>query len=181
MISGVASGSNYYEQMAAIQKRNEQRPNPFVENDANGDGSMDIDELKSFTAKMSEMTGKEVNAEELLAKLDADEDGLVSEAEFEAGRPEGPPPPPPPMSDEEAAGRMGGSLGEIQTLLASLGGSEDESEESESDPLDTNGDGIVDAQELKAGLAKIIQNYQEQAGNYASQAGLAGSLFNLET
>ena len=68
-----------------------QPKNPFEENDANGDGSLNVAELGTFAEQMAEMTGQTVTAEELLAKLDTDQDGSVSEAELEAGRPEGPP------------------------------------------------------------------------------------------
>lgn len=178
MISGVGGGSNYYEQMAAIRNQERQRPNPFEEHDSNGDGSLDIDELGSFADKISEMTGEEVNAEEMLARLDTDEDGLVSESELEAGRPKGPPPSMPGGMD--GAGMMSGSSGGIEMLLSMLGNSDDDSGESTTDSLDTNGDGIVDAQERKAAISELIQNYQSQNDSYMTQASLSGSLLNLQ-
>ena len=174
MINGVGSGSSYYEQMLLMLLGNEQKPNPFEENDADGDGFLNAEEVGAFASQISEMTGREVDAEELLTRLDTDEDGQVSEEEFEAGRPKGPPPP-----------MMSGTGGDIMALLSKLGSSDtEESEEDEDDAsfnsLDTNGDGIVDAQELLAGLSHLIQAYQAQEQMGSIEASDAASGIDLQ-
>lgn len=155
MISSITGGSNYYQQMAAIQQSGQSRPNPFEENDADGDGFLNIEELGAFVEKMNEKTGQSVTAQDMLDRLDTDGDAQVSEAEFEAGRPKG---PPPEMMGGDSGGR-------IQTLMAKSSGSEDSEDSGYFDSLDTNEDGVVDAEELKAGLLKLLEAYQKQDAN----------------
>ena len=162
MISGVTGSSSYWEQMAAMQAEKKSRTNPFEENDANGDGFLNVEELGTFVSKMSEMTGQEADAQEMLSRLDTDGDGQLSEEEFEAGRPEGPPSGPPPGPPPEM---MGGASGTgIESLLTLLSSSEETSSQSFTDALDLNGDGTVDAEELITGLNKLIQAYGQQNG-----------------
>lgn len=93
MISGISGGSYMYPtQMITMQRQME---DPFEKHDSNGDGLLDETELSSMAEKISEMTGQSVD--EIVSELDADEDGLVSEEEFESGRPQGPPPGGPPL------------------------------------------------------------------------------------
>jgi len=140
-----------------------QMGNPFEQLDSNGDGSLDKTELSSLADKISEMTGQSVNVDELVSKLDSDEDGLVSQEEFEAGRPQGPP-----------LGMMGMQGGGMQSLLDILNESEDEDVSSLRDSLDTNGDGVVDAEEAKAGINYFIQQYQNQMTGTSNQDGETG-------
>ena len=161
--------------MAAMRS---QMGNPFEKIDSNGDGSLDKTELSSFADKVSEMTGQSVDVEQMISKLDADEDGLVSQEEFEAGRPQGPPPGGPPG---KMMGMMGGMQGGgIESLLNMLNTSEDEDSSSSVDSLDTNGDGIVDAEEAKAGINYFIQEYLNQLISASDEGSESGSLLDQQ-
>jgi Ca2+-binding EF-hand superfamily protein len=149
--------------------------NPFEENDSNGDGSLDKDEITSFADKISEMTGQTVDVDQMISDLDADEDGLVSEEEFEAGRPEGPPP-----------GMMGGmqpggmQAGGIESLLNMLNSSENEDFSVSVDSLDLNGDGTIDADEAKTGISYLIQEYLNQMTETSDQDSENAGLLDLQ-
>nr|WP_315234475.1 XopAW family type III secretion system calcium-binding effector [uncultured Albidiferax sp.] len=103
--------------------------------DSNSDGSLNADELvngiTSIVPLPSTMEFAQTRASnDSFASLDADGDGKLSEAEFNAGRPQGaggPPPAGPPPSSS--------------------------STDTTYDPLDTNKDGIVSAAEAAAGAA----------------------------
>lgn len=92
---------------------------------------------------------KEDNAE-LFAALDSDEDGSLSADELKAGiealrgtqgRPSGPPPGPPPELDDEQAAEIGATLAEENAELFSA--------------LDADGDGVLSADELQAGMDSL--------------------------
>jgi Ca2+-binding EF-hand superfamily protein len=149
-----------------------QMMNPFEELDSDEDGSLDETELSSFAEKISEITGESVD--EIISELDTDEDGLVSQEEFEAGRPEGPPP-------GGMMGMMGGMQGSgIQSSLDMLNSSEDEDSSSAIDFLDTNGDGIVDAEEAKAGINYLVQVYLNQMATTLDQESENSGLLDLQ-
>jgi len=167
MIDGIGGGYMDPSQMAAMRG---QMGNPFEKIDSNGDGSIDKTELSSF----DEMVGRSGDVDQKISKLDADDDGLVSQEEFESGRPQGP--PPGMVSGMQAGGMKGGG---IQSLLDMLNSSEEESSSS-IDPLDTNGDGIVDAEEAKSGINYLIHEYLSQTSNTLSQDSKKCSQLNLQ-
>jgi len=166
MISGIGSSMDL-SQMASMRS---QMGNPFEKVDSNGDGSLDKNEIVTMTEKISEMTGQSVDANEMLSNLDSDGDGLLSQEEFKAGRPKGPPP--------GMAGMMGGG-NSIQSLLDMINGSENDSSSDSIDPLDTNGDGIVDAQEAEAGIRGLIQHYQNQMTGMLTEDSVSESQLDL--
>ena len=90
----------------------------FSKLDTNGDGVLDTSEL----AAMAEQVG--TTADQILADGDTDEDGVMSESEMNALKPEEPPPLPPDG--------MGGKLyskeeeTEIENLLAAITEAADE-------------------------------------------------------
>jgi len=151
-----------------------QMGNPFEKIDANGDGSLDKTELSSLTDRISKMTGKSVDADHMISKLDADKDGLVSQEEFKSGRPQGP--PPGMMGGMQPGGMPGGG---IESLLDMLNSLEDEDSSSSVASLDTNGDGVVDAEEAKSGISYMIQEYMNQATSELFQDSGNDSLLNL--
>lgn len=147
-ISSISSSSHSIGQMATMRTRaasgtTEQaaakgKPNlaeMFTKLDADGSGSLDSTEVQSLTEKISEATGVSVDLSEFLATYDSDSDGSLSEDEtvtaLEANRPQGAPP---------MGGMMRGT-GESEMVSAA----------------DTNGDGVISAEEA-AGLVDIINN-----------------------
>jgi hypothetical protein len=61
-------------------------------------------------------------------------------------------------------GMMGGVMkgNPIQSFLDIMNDSENDDSSDSGNPLDTNGDGIVAAEEALAGIKKLIQEYQNQ-------------------
>ena len=167
MISGIGGGYMDPSQMTAMRG---QGGKPFEAIDSSGDGSLDKIELSAFAEEISGMTGQTVDADQMISDLDADEDGLVSQEEFESGRPKGP--PPGMMGDMQGGG--------IESLLDMLNSSEDEDSTSALNSLDINGDGIVDAEEAKSGINYLIQEYLSQTSNTLSQDSEKGSQLNLQ-
>ena len=163
MINGIGGldGFMYLSQMG----------NPFQKIDSNGDGSLDKTEISSFADKISEKTGQSLDADQLFSKLDTNGDDLISQEEFDAGRPEGPPP-----------GMMGGMQADsIRDFLGMLNSTEeDEDSSSWVDPLDINGDGIVDAEELKLAISSLVQKYTGQMTSASDQDNGESSLLNLQ-
>lgn len=130
----------------------------FAKVDTNGDGSVSQAEMKSLMDIMDKMasgsgsdsssstsatsdtssSSSGPSSSDMFSKLDTNGDGSLSKAEFEAGRPQGGNGPhgaggmPPPPG---GAGGAGSSSASSTTY----------------DPLDTNQDGVVSAQERMAG------------------------------
>lgn len=171
MISGI-SGSTGLAQMSSLRSQME---NPFEKMDANGDGALDETELVSMAAKLSEMTGQTVNASQIISDLDSDGNGLVDQEEFTAGRPAG----PPPGMMEMMSGNLQGNT--IQSLLDTGNGAEGDSASDSTDPLDTNGDGFVDAEEALSGRKSLFQQYQIRMISMLTPETEAGSQVNLLT
>jgi Ca2+-binding EF-hand superfamily protein len=109
----------------------------FTKLDADGSGGLDSTEVQSLTEKISEVTGVSVDLSEFLATYDSDGDGSLSEDEtvaaLEANHPQGPPP----------GGMTGRMKGPDETDLVGA--------------ADTNGDGVISAEEAE-GLVDIINN-----------------------
>ncbi|MBI4775513.1 MAG: EF-hand domain-containing protein [Deltaproteobacteria bacterium] len=158
MISGI-EGLSDYSQMSLMRSRTR---NPFEKLDSDGDGSLDKVEISSMAEKLAQKTGESVDADEIVSKLDTDGDGLVSQEEFEAGRPEGPPP-----------GMMGGGpMGsETKSLLSEMGDSEEDDSYDSVAFLDANGDGVVDADEARSGISRLILEYGSLMNGAYQQAG----------
>lgn len=151
-ISGIGSSSYSVGMLSGMRTRSasggteqaptKEKPNLgelFTKLDADGSGGLDSTEVQSLTEKISEATGVSVDLSEFLATYDADSDGTLSEDEtvsaLEANRPQGPPPPPP--------GGMGGMRGPDESEMVSS--------------ADTNGDGVISAEEAEA-LVGIVNN-----------------------
>ena len=166
MISGIGGGYMDPSQMTAMRG---QGGKPFEAIDSSGNGSLDKIELSAFAEEISGMTGQTVDADQMISDLDADEDGAVSQEEFESGRPKGP--PPGMMGDTQGGG--------LESLLDMLNSS-DEDSTSTLDSLDTNGDGVVDAEEAKSGINYLIQEYLSQMSNTLGQDSEKGSQLNLQ-
>ena len=111
-----------------------------------------------------------MDVDQKMSEIDTEGDGLVSPEELEAGRPEGPPP-------GMMVGMKGG--GGMQAPSGMSGPSETESSSS-TDPLDTNGDGVVDAEEAKSGGSYYIQEYLSRRYSTLSQGSQSGSQLSLQ-
>lgn len=133
----------------------------FAKVDTNGDGSVSQAEMKSLMDIMDKMASSSgsnstssasatsdtssstsaTSSSDMFSKLDSNGDGSLSKTEFEAGRPQGGHGPqgsggmPPPPGGAGGAGGAGNSSASSTTY----------------DPLDTNQDGVVSAQERMAG------------------------------
>lgn len=140
----------------------------FGKVDADGSGGIDSTELADLMNRMGE-SGSDTAASDRLAEQDTDGDGSLSATEFEAGRPQGPggpggpggmPPPPP----------AGGASGAASST--------------ETDPLDTNGDGVVSAEERAAAaeedpLQALMQSIDSDGDGQISAKEVEGFVHQL--
>lgn len=126
--------------MDFAQSRSGSGDDLFGKVDSDGNGSVSKEELQALLDKMASDHGTDsasaTSSSDMFAKLDTDGNGSLSQAEFKAGRPQdgqapqgagGMPPPPP-----------GGAMGSKSADSTSY------------DPLDTNQDGVVSAEERMA-------------------------------
>ena len=128
----------------------------FSEVDGNGDGTVDSDELAALQEKMG------IEDDGAMDRLDTNEDGSRSAEEFAAGRPQAEQGAPAGQGMGGPGGPGGGGPG------GGAGGSGSGSTGSTSsttyDPLDTNQDGVVSAQERAVGeLKEAMQKLLEAA------------------
>jgi len=169
VINSIGSAFSNTGQMAGMGRR----PSPaemFSKIDEDGSGGLDQAELSDLATKLSEMTGEDVDAEELLSEYDTDQDGQLSEEETQAlmddHRPEGPPSggmgamqgPPPDLSQlfSDADEDDDGSLNEteaqgIADMISDATG-EDMAVEDLMAAYDEDGDGILSEEETLAAL-----------------------------
>lgn len=134
----------------------------FSRIDTNGDGSIDKDEMTVVTDKFKSDTGKD--GSDMFTQLDSDGDSKLTQAEFDAGRPEksgspqgagGPPPGGGPGKTRGGGGAQSAS-GDSTTY----------------DPLDTNKDGVVSELERLVGELKTATAAVSGDGHDNSQASL---------
>ncbi len=149
-ISGISSASSAWSEMSSSARSTSRADRMFAKVDADGSGSVDKTELQGMLDKMAEKSDGNTlgSADDLMTKMDSDGDGSLSQDELDMGmkslmpkpsstidfaqRSGGSRPPPPPSGDSDATG----------------------SSTSSTDPLDTNGDGTVSAEERAAGAVK---------------------------
>lgn len=119
----------------------------FSKVDSNADGSVDETEMTAFTDKMKADTGHDGATS--FATLDADSDGKLTQAEFDAGR---------PAEGTQSAQNSGGIKGAGGTSEASTS----------FDPLDTDQDGTVSQLEKLAGALKEFVNSADASTSSSS-------------
>ncbi len=154
MISGIGGAMDPTQRYGGMHK------NPFNKMDENSDGSLDASELVSMAEKLSEKTGTTIDSSDIISKLDTDDDGVVSQDEFAAGRHKGPPPEMMGPGQRPISGQSS------QQFLDMLNQSDDEALSSIKDSLDLNGDGIVDAEEAKKGMGIVLKQYMNQVPEF---------------
>lgn len=139
----------------------------FSKADADGSGGVDKTELQTMFSKIAEKTGTTAaDAETQFSQMDTDGDGSLSADELDTGMKSL---MPPPSSTMEFAQRMSGGQppdgpppggpppdggGDEASSTSSTSSTSSSSSSSSTDPLDTNGDGTVSAQERAAGALK---------------------------
>lgn len=130
----------------------------FSKVDANSDGSVDETEMTAFTDKMKTETG--LDSPSSFTELDSDSDGLLSQTEFDTGKPSGPPGGAGAMQGAggpPAAGGPGGPGGPKGTQ------STESASNTTYDPLDVNEDGTVSEMERLAGALKDFVSTSESS------------------
>lgn len=142
----------------------------FAKVDSNGDGSVDATELQGMLDKMSQRSGGKISgdAADLLKKMDADGDGKLSKSELGDGLKSLMAPPASTMAFAQAhgGGGHGGPPpgGGGSPPAGSGGASSSDGSSAATDPLDTNGDGVVSPMERAIGQVKdALQNLLKTA------------------
>ena len=118
----------------------------FGKVDADASGGIDATEYQDLMDRMGQGNRTSNSTESQFTALDSDGDGSLSEAEFDAGRPN-------VASGQAPSGGPGGMAG-VGGMRPPppTGGPQAASEDSSTDdPLDTNGDGVVSLAERLAG------------------------------
>jgi hypothetical protein len=132
----------------------------FAKVDSDGSGSVDKTELQTMLDKIAEKSGTSLgSADDMMTKMDSNGDGSLSKDELEAGMKSL---MPAPSSTVDFAHRSGDGAPPTPPPgggTAGAGGDSSSSTTTATDPLDTNGDGTVSAEERAAGAVKdMVQN-----------------------
>jgi len=163
-ISGVGSGSNAWADVSSA-RQSAMKARMFGKADADGSGGVDQTELQNLFDKVAKKTGTTAaSASEQFSKMDTNGDGSLSSDELSAGMKSLMAPPkstvdfaqrqgmsgPPPGGPPPAGGGGGEGGGSASTSSTSSSSS------TSYDPLDTNQDGVVSAQERAAGVLQDL-------------------------
>ncbi len=141
---GVVNALDFIENTSDLAQYYVQNPTDkmFAELDTDGDGMISKSEFQVFADKIAEMTGMTINIDATFESADTDGDGLLSKSEMGKLLPQG----PPSMMGMSESGKENESTStdivdeQVSSLISSL---------------DTNGDGVIDASELKIALMQI--------------------------
>jgi Ca2+-binding EF-hand superfamily protein len=171
-IGSVGSASSAWSGMST-SRAGAMKEKMFAKVDADGSGGVDATELQTMLDKVASKSGSStVSASDLLSQADSDGDGSLSKDELDTGMKSlmpqpsstmqfaqqrgmdgGPPPGPPPE----------GSPSGVEGSSSTSGTSSTES--TETDPLDTNGDGVVSASEQLAGDLQALVEAMDGDGD----------------
>ncbi len=193
-IGSIGSPMNTYMGQMVNMGNRSNPPDPFEKADEDDSGGLDETEFSELATHLSEMTGDEVDKDELFATYDEDGDGILSEEETKAfmedNRPKGPPPggmgPPPEGggglseiftdTDEDEDGYLDEAETETIAEMISNATSEETTTEALIDAYDEDGDGVLSEEEA---LAALEENQPEEQfsnmngiGNYLKVASL---------
>lgn len=163
-ITGVSSGSSAWSSMGAISSsRAQMKEKLFSKVDSDSSGGVDATELQSMLDDIAKHTGtsSSTSAADALKSLDSNGDGSLDADELDQGMKGLMPEPPSTMAfaQSRSEGGMQGAGGPPPPPPPSDDASSDASSTSSTsatsyDPLDTNQDGTVSAEERAAGEAK---------------------------
>lgn len=147
----------------------------FAKADTDGSGGVDAIELQTVLDKLSQKTGTDLGkAEDRFASMDSDGDGSLSSSELDSGIKSLLPQPSSTM--EFAQQRMGGGHGGPQGMPPPPKEAQSsDSSTSSTDPLDTNGDGVVSVQERMAGELSQVLQQAVKAGDSDGDGSLSSS------
>ncbi|CAM8666604.1 FRQ1 Ca2+-binding protein (EF-Hand superfamily) [Comamonadaceae bacterium] len=130
--------------------------------DTDSDGAVSQDELQVLTDKIKSESGQDVSQD--FSLLDADGSGSLSQAEFDAGRPQ------PPAGAQGPQGAQGpGGPGGPPRSGGPGGAGKTESSSTTYDSLDTNQDGTVSEME------RMVGELQEAVASLASSSDASGN------
>ena len=137
----------------------------FSKVDTDSDGAVSQDELQVLTDKIKSESGQDVSQD--FSLLDADGSGSLSQAEFDAGRPQ---PPAGTQGPQGAQGPGGpGGPGGPPPSGGPGGAGKTESSSTTYDSLDTNQDGTVSEME------RMVGELQEAVASLASSSDASGN------
>lgn len=156
-ITSLGSASTAWPAPSA-SRANAMKEHLFNKVDADHSGSVDATELQGMLDHVAKKTGQAAgNADEMLTKFDSNGDGSLGMDELDAGMKSLMPPPASTVDFAQQHGPGGPPPGAAPEAAASSTSSTSSS--AATDPLDTNGDGVVSAQEQMAGdLQALMQS-----------------------
>jgi hypothetical protein len=149
-ISGVGGASSAWAGASAMKAK------MFAKVDSDSSGSVDKTELQGMLDKISEKTGSQLgSADDLLGKMDSDGNGSLSSDELDAGMKSLMPAPKSTVdfAQQRGGGEEGGGPPPCDgpPPAGAASSTDSSSSNGDTDPLDTNEDGTVSAQERAAG------------------------------
>jgi Ca2+-binding EF-hand superfamily protein len=168
MVNGIQGFSNFN-----VQMMNDMREKMFARLDPDGDGQIDLAELKTKAQEAGESNGHLAKLLESLTAADTDGDGMITREEFE----QMPPPPPPPPFAEMRQGLFNrlDSDGDGQIDLTELQAQAEKTGKTDSifvelleqlTAADSDGDGIITREEFEQ--VQLTQNPNTSFGNMDS-------------
>jgi Ca2+-binding EF-hand superfamily protein len=196
-ISGVGGTSSAWSATAS-SRASAMRDKMFAKVDSDGSGSVDQTELQSMLDHISSKTGTSVgSAADLMSKMDSDGSGSLSQSELESGMKSLMPPPSSTVSFAQQRGGTSGGDGtqgaappdgpppggmqpppSEAVSSANGAGSSTSSSSTNYDPLDTNQDGVVSAQERAAGDLKDLMKALDGNGDGSVSKSEIGSFLS---
>lgn len=138
----------------------------FSKVDTDSDGAVSQDELQVLTDKIKSESGQDVSQD--FSLLDADGSGSLSQAEFDAGRPQSPAGAQGPQG-AQGPGGPGGPGGPPPSGGPGGAGKTESSSSTTYDSLDTNQDGTVSEME------RMVGELQEAVASLASSSDASGN------
>lgn len=138
----------------------------FSKVDTDSDGAVSQDELQVLTDKIKSESGQDVSQD--FSLLDADGSGSLSQAEFDAGRPQPPAGTQGPQG-AQGPGGPGGPGGPPPSGGPGGAGKTESSSSTTYDSLDTNQDGTVSEME------RMVGELQEAVASLASSSDASGN------